>query len=114
MSGTLFSSRQTTTFRPIPLLVSRARASDEYVNEAAGAFLPTRQSRRVEDADQRSHEVVGVGFGPQFAAGYCAFDRSDERRMDETSGAFDQPNRPSSDRIHGRNDEQLAGHVVDE
>jgi len=36
-----------------------ARAFDQDVNEAAGAGLPAGESRGVEDAHERTHEVDG-------------------------------------------------------
>ena len=65
-----------------------ARACDQDVNEAAGAGLPAGESRGVEDAHERTHEVDGVGIGAEITAGDGVLDGGHEGGVNERPGAL--------------------------
>jgi hypothetical protein len=77
-------------------------------------LLPAWQSGGVEDADERAHEVIGVGVGAEIAAGDGALDGGYERGVDERAGAFHEAHGTAGDGIHRGNDELFAGHMIDE
>ena len=64
---------------------SWTRTFDQDVDDSAGAGLPAGQGRGVEDTDEGSDEVVGVGFGTEFAAYDGALDQSTEGTVDRTA-----------------------------
>ena len=67
----------------------------------------------MEDANEGADKVVGVGVGPEIAAGDSAIDAGYEGGVDERARAFDEAHGAAGDGVHRRNDEPLAGHVVD-
>jgi len=77
-------------------------------------LLPAGHRRGMKDADQCTHEVVGVGVGAEVAAVDGAPDGGDERSMDERAGAFDKAHRAAGYGLHGRNDESFFSRAVDE
>lgn len=90
------------------------RASDEDIDEAAGALLPAGQSGGVEDADEGTDEVVRIRVRAKIAAGDGALNGGYEGVVNERAGAFDQSHRAARDGIHGRDDEPFAVDMVDE
>ena len=91
-----------------------ARTGDQDVDEAAGTRLPARYSRGVEDADQRTHEVIGVEVGAKIAAGDGALDGGDEGAVDQRARTFDKAHGAAGNGVHCGNDERLRGDVVNE
>ena len=75
--------------RPGRMLGHCAGACDQDVNEAAGAGLPAGESRRVEDAHERTHEVDGGGVRTEITAGDGVLDGGHEGGVNERPGAFE-------------------------
>ena len=95
-------------------LVRWARAGDEDVDETTGGLLPAGFVGGVKDADEGTHEVVGIGVVAEIAAGDGALGEGGERGADEAAGTHDEARGAAGDGIHGGNDEHFAGDVVDE
>lgn len=68
----------------------------------------------MENADERANEVAWVGIGAEITARDGAFHRRNKRSVNETSRAFNEAYRAARDRIHGRDDERLGGHMINE
>ena len=96
------------------LLICWARAGNKDVDDTAGTRLPARQSSRVEDTDESTNEVVGIGFCTEIAAVDRALHQDNECAVDETARAFDEAHGAARNSVHGGKDELFAGHVVDE
>jgi hypothetical protein len=67
----------------------------------------------MEDADEGTDEVIGVGVGAEITAGDGALDGGYEGDVDERAGAFHEPQGAACDGVHGGNDELFGGDVVD-
>lgn|GEM_PF-6409543 len=68
----------------------------------------------MEDANEGTDKVVGVGVGAEIAAGDGALDGGYEGGVDERTGAFDEAHGATGDGVHRRDDEHFSGDVVDE
>ncbi len=68
----------------------------------------------VEDADEGTDEVAGVGVGAEMAAVDGTLDEGEKGTVDDAAGAFDEAHGAAGDGVHGGEDEGLGGDVVDE
>src|SRR5580698_995453 len=91
-----------------------ARAGNEDVNEAAGAWLPAGERSGVKDAHEGADEVVGFGVGAEIAAGDGAPHGGDEGGVNERAGAFDEAHGTARDGVHCGDDKPFFRHVIDE
>lgn len=93
---------------------SGAGSGDEDVDDAAGAGLPTRVSRGVEDAYKGADEVGGIGAGTKIAVLDGVLDEGGKGAVNGCAGAFDETSGTSRDGVHRGQDEGLCGDVIDE
>ena len=68
----------------------------------------------MEDADEGTDEVIGIGILTESAAVYGALDQGNECAVDDAASAFDEAQGAARHSIHGGKDELFAGHVIDE
>jgi hypothetical protein len=90
-----------------------ARTGDEDVDKAPGAGLPAWYSSGVEDADEGTDKVVGVGIGAEITTVDGAPDGGYEGGVDKRAGAFEEAHGAAGDGVQSGNDELFGGEVVD-
>ena len=90
------------------------RTGNEDVDDTTSARFPARQTCRVKNTDEGADEVIGIGICTEMAPVDRALDQSEECAVDEATCALYQPRRSAGNGVHGRKNELLAGHVIDE